>query len=122
MGLSEALFDTNILIDFMRRVPAAQQELESCGHRCISRVTWIEVMAGMQAGEEAMLRRFLADFTVLEVSERIAEETAVIRRQRRLKLPDAIIFATAIAHDLVLVSRNTKDFKESERVRVPYRI
>jgi predicted nucleic acid-binding protein len=51
----------------------------------------------------------------------VAEEAVRIRRQRRLKLPDAIILATARVHGLVLVTRNTKDFDPADpAIRIPY--
>jgi hypothetical protein len=46
-----------------------------------------------------------------------------IRQQRRIRLPDAIIWASAQEYSLLLVSRNTKDFPANEPgVRVPYKI
>ena len=46
-----------------------------------------------------------------------------LRRERRLKLPDALIWATARRHGSLLVTRNTKDFpKDDPGVRVPYSI
>jgi len=47
----------------------------------------------------------------------------MIRQQRRIRLPDAIVWASAQQHSLLLVSRNTKDFPASEPgVRVPYKL
>lgn len=40
-----------------------------------------------------------------------ANQTILIRRQYKIKLPDAIIAATALVHNLILVTRNTSDFK-----------
>jgi predicted nucleic acid-binding protein len=43
------------------------------------------------------------------------------RKQSRLKLPDAIILASADCEGCILVTRNTKDFsKDDPRVRFPY--
>jgi predicted nucleic acid-binding protein len=71
--------------------------------------------------EETQLRELLRRFTTLPVTLEIADEAALIRRERRLKLPDAIILATARVHGLVLVTRNTRDFPADDpMVRVPY--
>ena len=73
--------------------------------------------------EEAILRAFLANFLCLEITGAVAERAAVIRRQKRLKMPDAIILATAEVGKRVLVTRNVKDFPARGRgVRVPYKI
>ena len=46
-----------------------------------------------------------------------------IRKQRRIKLPDAIVWASAQVNSLLLVSRNVKDFPADEPgVRVPYQV
>lgn len=120
-----ALFDTNILIDFLRRVHASKEELDRYRpeEKSISLITWIEVMAGATAETEALTRELLEEFLVFSISEKIAERSAVIRRERRVKLPDAIIWATAQVHDRLLVTRNTRDYpSDSIGVRIPYQI
>lgn len=52
----------------------------------------------------------------------VAQEAVRLRRAGRLRLPDAIIYATARVHGRTLVTRNTRDFPEGEPgVDVPYR-
>ena len=118
----KALFDTNILIDYLAGVPGAKAELARHRRRCISVVTWMEVLAGAQgAVEEDVIEMFLRDFTLVELTRPIAREAVAIRRTRRIRLPDAIIWATARHESALLVTRNTKDFPPDEPgVRVPY--
>jgi predicted nucleic acid-binding protein len=119
------LFDTNILIDLLRRVPAAKLELDRYGpdEKSFSLITWIEVMAGATAATEAATRELLDEFLVFSVSEKIADRSAVIRRERRIKLPDAIIWATAEEHGRMLVTRNTRDYPTDDPgIRIPYQI
>ena len=117
-----ALFDTNILIDYLAGVPAARAELARHRRRAISVVTWMEVLAGARdAAEEDVIEMFLRDFTLVELSRPIAREAVTIRRSRRIRLPDAIIWATARDHSALLVTRNSKDFPPDEPgVRIPY--
>lgn len=65
-------------------------------------------------GEEDELKS-LADFIALTsivfVDDAIADKTIELRKAYRIKLPDAIIAATALVYGLVLVTRNTDDFK-----------
>ena len=53
-------------------------------------------------------------FSVLFIDQKIADMTIEIRRKQRIKLPDAIIAATAKVLNLCLVTRNIDDFKEVE--------
>ena len=118
------LLDSCILIDFLSGREAAREYLGDIEGAAISRITWMEVMVGAGSeDEEAVVRGFLSAFDVLPVDGPVAEEAVVLRRTRRMKLPDAIIFATARVHGRSLATRNTRDFHEGEAgVSVPYRL
>jgi predicted nucleic acid-binding protein len=117
------LFDTNILIDHLNGVAKATREITRSKNPAISVITWVEVMTGgASPSEEGILRAFLSNFRCLEITREVAERAAVIRRQERIKMPDAIILATAEAAGRQLVTRNVKDFPSGTRgVRVPYK-
>jgi predicted nucleic acid-binding protein len=120
---SKVLFDTNILIDYLSGIATAQTEIDSCLDRAISIVTWMEVMAGATPGEEPRIRAFLATFRSLPLTPEIAELSVIVRRQRKMKLPDAIIKATAEITGRLMITRNTRDFPAGDPgVRIPYRI
>lgn len=51
------------------------------------------------------------DSDILELAEPVVNQTIALRNQHKIKLPDAIIAATALVHGFELVSRNTSDFK-----------
>ena len=88
----KAVFDTNILIDYLNGVAAARIELERNADRSISIVTWMEVLAGARdESEENVIEMFLRDFRVIDLTRRVAREAIEIRRTRRLRLPDAIV-------------------------------
>ena len=57
-----------------------------------------------------MLLYFINDCEVIELEQAVKYKTAEIRKQHRVKLPDAIIAASALVYDLVLISRNISDF------------
>ena len=118
----KAVFDTNILIDYLNGIDAAREELARYRVRLISIITFIEVLVGAkEAGEEKAIRGFLAAFQIIELSAEIAKEAIAIRKELRLKIPDAIVYATARSQGCLLVSRNTKEFKsEWPDIRVPY--
>lgn len=118
----KAVFDTNILIDFLKGVPKAKEELDRFEHRLISVITLIEVLVGARnAEEERAIRRLLSTFEVVGVTAAVAETAVSLRKAHRLKIPDAIVYATARESGGLLVTRNTKDLKpEWPDVRVPY--
>lgn len=118
------LLDSCILIDFLSGKEAARAYLTDVEGGAISLITWMEVIIGAATPEEeAVVRGFLSAFDVLSVDGRVAEEAVALRRARRLKLPDAIILATARVHGRVLATRNTNDFGEDESgVAIPYRV
>jgi hypothetical protein len=124
VGAVNELFDTNILIDHLNGVSKATREITRSNNPAISVITWIEVMTGAaSSSEKAILRAFLLNFQYLEMTREVAERAAAIRRTKRLKMPDAIILATAETAGRLLVTRNVRDFPAGTAgVRVPYRI
>lgn len=119
----KALFDTNILIDYLGGVSAAKKELGRYEYRAISTITWMEVLVGASTEEEESIRAWLGSFDVIALDSAIANRAVEIRKATRIRLPDAIVWATAQVHSLLLVSRNTRDFPADEPgIRVPYKL
>ncbi len=116
-----SVYDANILIDVLNGFEIARQEVKHQSDRAISIVTWMEVLIGALPEEEDVVRRLLSEFRLVGLSNRIAEQAVLERRDRRIKLPDAVAVATAVIEGGVLVTRNTRDFPKEERyVRIPY--
>lgn len=120
--MSDYSFDSVILIDSLKGYAPAHAELDRVSRRWISRVTWIEVMSKAPPDTERDMDAFFADFVIEEVSLPISRRAAELRRARpRLKLPDAVIQATAQVSHRTLVTRNTRDFPpDMPGIRVPY--
>lgn len=68
--------------------------------------------------EKNTMEIFVGNSTVLYLNEDIVNQTILIRKAKKIKLPDAIIAATAITHNLTLVSRNVADFKNISGIKV----
>ena len=117
------LLDSDILLDFLDGYTSAAQEIARYRECCISIISWMEVLAGARTEADEDIRRgFLAHFRIVPLTPEVAEEAVRLRRQHRLKLPDAIIWASALNENCVLVSRNTKDFPANQAgIRFPYR-
>lgn len=120
----KAVFDTNILIDYLNGIEAARDEIAKYSIRQISVITYIEVMVGATKPTEAKaIDGFLRTFESIDLNAEIARESIALRQAHRLKVPDAIVYATARTQACLLVTRNTKDLKaEWADVRVPYQI
>lgn len=95
----------------------------------LSVVTRAEVLVGYDDDMTATIASFLDSFNSLAIDSPVANLAAKFRRSHRVKLPDAFQAALALHHDCVLVTRNTKDFKEnvnyfgrSDLVLSPYEI
>ncbi len=119
---TDAVFDTNILIDYLIGREDAQQEIDRYPRRAISIITWMELQVGSKTdGEADVIDMFLREFRVLDITRQVARRAIDIRRRTRVRLPDAIIWATAQLESAVLVTRNTKDFPADDPgVRIPY--
>lgn len=119
----KALFDTNIVLDYLKGIDEAEREFARYEDIAVSIVTRIEVLVGAGPEIEREIRAFLDDLLTLELDARVAERAIELRRAQRLKLADAIILASAQVMDRLLVTRDTKDFPASDPgVRVPYKL
>lgn len=78
----------------------------------ISIINRIELFSwkGLRGEKLENVKTFIGEINEIALSEAIAERTIKIRKERSIRLPDAIIAATAIEHNLTLLSDNDKDF------------
>jgi predicted nucleic acid-binding protein len=104
------LLDTNILIDVLRGEAPALAWLEQQERPHISVISWIEVLVGCRKGESGRVEAWLETFPRLPLDDAIALESVRLRQHQGLKIPDAIILATARCADLNLATRNSRDF------------
>jgi predicted nucleic acid-binding protein len=99
---SDLLLDTGVFIDHVR----GARLIEPRGRRVwYSTITRAELFAGRNAPEQG-LQEMLEPYDELSVGRQAAESGGLLRRLFGLSLPDAIIAATAVIHDLELVSRD----------------
>ena len=113
MNGNSALLDSNIIIYLSKRdVPLSF--LDQFDEHYISVITYMEVL-GYQfrdSKDEEFIREMVEVFRILFIDQKIADMAIEIRRNRRIKLPDAIIAATAKVLNLCLVTRNIDDFRK----------
>lgn len=123
MEQPQYLIDTNVVIDYLgQKLPVSGMNFMNTiidNIPNVSVVTKIEVL-GFNAPAEhyQLLTQFMEDATVLDLSSNVVDASIEVRRNHKTKLPDAIIAATALVYDLVVISRNVSDFKNITGVQV----
>jgi len=123
MGI-KYIWDTNTAIYYLQQQfpPSAEKFMDSLAAEAqpvISAITEIELLCWKTASEKDLevLQGFINDSLVIELERPIKLKTAEIRKSSRMKLPDAIIAATALVYGLTLVTRNVADFKNIDGLK-----
>lgn len=112
-SVADLLVDTDIFIDHLR----GAAEIKPGRHRLhYSVITRAELSAGSTATN--LVTQLLAPFKEIRVDRSVAERAGRVAREFGLRLPDAIIAATALEHQLGLTTRNLKDFSRVRGLRV----
>ncbi len=111
------LLDSNAIIDYlMEKLPLSGIEFMNKvvdDVPNVSVISQIEVLGfPMMAADEAIFKNFFNDSNVFHLSLDIIEKTIDIRKHYKLKVPDALIAATALVYDYGVISRNIKDFSK----------
>ena len=117
------LMDTNVGIDLLGGLLSSKvikwldnQILES--NISISVINEIELLGfNMTSVEAEDLQDLVNNVIVLELSRNIVNQTIQLKKIKKMKLPDAIIAATALVHNLTIVSRNKSDFKNIDGLK-----
>lgn len=101
------LLDTNAVLYLLGGL---LDELLPEGEYLVSVITWMELFSypGLEPGGETRIRAFLSDVEVVGLSEQVADAAVRLRREHGLKLPDAIIAATALIAGAKLLTNDEK--------------
>ena len=125
----QCLIDSNVIIDYLGgKIPVDKREFMNAvinDMPAVSIISKIEVLGfNAPADELKLLEYFFTDVLVLEMNNQIVEQTILLRRNTKMKTPDAIIAATALVYDLTLITRNTSDFKNIQGLHIidPYTV
>jgi predicted nucleic acid-binding protein len=75
----------------------------------ISVITEIEALSWINptAGKEKIIQEFINDANILSLTPAIVKQCVLIRRSKKIKTPDAIIVATAVIHNLSIITSDS---------------
>lgn len=111
--MADVLVDTDVFVDHLR----GSVELKASRHRLhYSVITRAELFAGSSATD--VVNQLLGPLREIPVDRAIAERAGRVRRETGIRLPDALIAATALQHKLQVATRNARDFRLVRGVRV----
>jgi predicted nucleic acid-binding protein len=96
------------VIDYLRGNTISARRMHRYRQTAISVISWMEVLVGATSATERGTRAFLDQFTLLPIDDAIAERAVALRRTHRLKLPNAVVWASAQVHSMRLVTREAK--------------
>ena len=118
LGDRKLLLDTNVLIYHLKAVlpPELKNQLAqtvSARRAHIRVITRMEMLAWRGHTEQSLeqTHALLQLMPELPLSEPVVQEAIRVRKQFDLKLPDAVIAATALVHACPLVTGNGADFE-----------
>ena len=124
MGI-KYLWDTNTVIYYLQKLfPASAEEFIDAAlmefQPALSVISEIELLCWKTASEKDLivLKEFTAEFHVIELEQSIKLKTIELRRIHGIKLPDAVIAATALTYELTLLTRNVKDFRNIDGLQL----
>jgi len=114
------LIDTNIIIYLAQRKLRISDFVKEESNLYISSITYIETLGYSfpSHDEEKAIIKLCKTFERLFLTKEVEEQTILIRKSNKVKLPDAIIAATAMVYNLTLVTRNSDDFKRIQGLNV----
>ena len=109
--------DTNVVIELLGGVLPVSgkdwlQDIIDQNLHALSVINEIEFLGFESTNAEMKVMEAFTDASaILPLSDAIVQKTIELRKTYRIKLPDAIIAATALTHNLTLITRNTSDFR-----------
>jgi predicted nucleic acid-binding protein len=120
------LLDTNTIIDFSanRLSDKAYKYIADIIDDTpqISIINKIELLGFNNVPRQIIT--FTENAFVITLDDAIVNQTILLRKKHKIKLPDAIIAATALIFNLTIVTNNSDDFKNITGIEVlnPYSI
>lgn len=120
MNGDKLLFDSNIIIYISKGTLGLKSFTRENDLPFLSVITYMEIMSYsfQSRKEKTFIENFSADSNLIHLESNIIERGIELRKKFKIKLPDAIIAATALVNNFKLVTRNTDDFKNIPNLKL----
>lgn len=107
-GNKAVLLDSNIVIYLSQKKLSINEVFEDDKSYHISLVTYMEILSYnfISKKEEQFIKQLLSLFHIIDITREIAEKVIDLKKIRKIKLPDAIIVATALAYNYTLYTND----------------
>lgn len=119
-GNKKALLDSNIIIYLSKNMLDINKTLGEYEHLYISIITYMEVLGYKfdSHEEKALITEIINTFDIINTDQKIADRVIEIRAKSKIKLPDAIILATAQLLEADLITNNVSDFENQGNINI----
>lgn len=112
------LVDTNVIIEAFKGAQETIELLERTGLKnlVVSTITQMELYIGaLNKNELNLIRNRLRNIKILDINKKISQKSAELvynySKSHNLDIPDSIIAATALIHNIPLLTYNLRDFR-----------
>jgi hypothetical protein len=121
MSGRKLFLDTNIIL-YLLNGDETLAELLNMKQLYISVITEIELLGfnGINTEDEKIIKEFISQCKVININEKIKDETIRLRKKYHIKIPDCLIIATALYLDLPLISSDSGFKKVEELFLIQY--
>ncbi len=117
------LIDTNVVSDYFSAsfstagLALMDAAIDATPH--ISIITQIELLCwNTDDATTQQVQNFIADSVVLDISPDVIAHCVALRKGKKIKTPDAIIAATALAYNYTIITNNEKDFNNISGLKI----
>lgn len=123
-GVKKYFVDSDVLIDYLRGQRWARDFLLKIRKKrtpIISVINVAEIYSGKEIKnpvKRKIIDQFLSEFEIVPLDENLAKYSGEIRLNYQLPFADAIVAATAIYTQSVLVTRNVKHFSKIKNLKI----
>ena len=113
MSGKEALLDSNVFIYISQKQLDFEKLLDKYDNFYTSVISKMEVLGYNfnNQKEKEIVENLFKEIEIINLDDDIVNKVIELRKKKKIKLPDAIVYATALSNELDLITRNIDDFK-----------